>query len=208
VLTAMTALLLEVCAPVPSPNQASTPSDACIRQSAAKPPSRGHSSTPARPRYWVKPRRTSAKDAVEPADISRHRPARPLNTSMCTGAEQQAYSGQAEKAVTTQEALQHHATLLAELQRAEKDRQRLTQTLAVAEQDVRLQTLNQFVRLEPFQRQRAAPLNVVLVHLSEMDSASQTLRREPFSELSLSRAIGAGFHMRPRVYGHACGVKA
>jgi len=68
---------------------------------------------------------------------------------LCTGAEQQAYSGQAEKAVTTQEALQQHATLLAELQRAEKDRQRLTQTLAVAEQDVRrhqpsLQTLKTF----------------------------------------------------------------
>jgi hypothetical protein len=38
--------------------------------------------------------------------------------------------------VTTQETLQHHATLLEELQRSQADKQRLQATLALAEQDL------------------------------------------------------------------------
>lgn len=135
-LTAMTALLLEVCAPLPSlTNRQHLEMRAFVtlqqsqRRGVVPPPQRVDASGFSLGGL--------AQNRIKTADISRHWPGCPLNTSLCTGAEQQAYSGQAEKAVTTQEALQHHATLLVELQRAEKDRQRLTQALAVAEQDVR-----------------------------------------------------------------------
>lgn len=84
VLTAMTALLLEVCAPVRSPAQPSTPSHTCIRHSAAKPPSPGQP-PPASRRSGFSLGGRAQRMRVNTAGISRHRPWRPLNTSFVYG---------------------------------------------------------------------------------------------------------------------------